>query len=52
MSWLKRQLRRLRLKRRCPDPPEESVKTIIVVFHYYDYCFDDFIIFVANSKNI
>ncbi|XP_065890189.1 uncharacterized protein [Dysidea avara] len=30
MSWLKRQLRRLRLKRRCPDPPEESVKTIIV----------------------
>ncbi|XP_065887587.1 uncharacterized protein [Dysidea avara] len=29
MSWLKRQLKRLGLKRRSPDPPDETVKTLI-----------------------
>ena len=31
MSWLKRQLKRLGLKRRSPDPPDETVKTLIEV---------------------
>jgi len=31
MTWLKRQLRRLGLKRRVPDPPEDTMKTLIEV---------------------
>jgi len=29
MSWLKRQLKRLGLMKCCPDPPEETIKTLI-----------------------
>jgi len=31
MTWLKGELRRLGLKRRRPDPPQNTVKTLIEV---------------------
>ena len=31
MSWLKRQYRRLGLRRRCEDPPDENLRTLIEV---------------------
>ncbi len=38
MSWLKRKLRKLGLKKRCPDPPEEEIKALIQVYWVIYLC--------------
>ena len=48
MSWLKRQLQRLGLKRHIPDPPEDTVRTLIEVNWLILVCYVE--MFAVHSK--